>query len=159
MIELFLSGSTTKAQISDEDLDLCFYKWSLMKIGYVKCSSGTTFKSRYLHLIIADRMKITSEKVDHADRNKLNCTRSNLRPATNSQSATNAAKHGVSGFRGVDWHECGKWRARIRCNNVERHLGLYKTAEEAAKAYNKAAVRLHGSFAILNFEEIPKLTT
>jgi len=41
--------------------------------------------------------------------------------------------------------------ASIRKDGKQRHIGTYLTAEEAALAYDKAAIQMHGQFANLNF--------
>lgn len=44
-------------------------------------------------------------------------------------------RHATSRQAGVDWHaRGGKWRARVRINGQDRHLGLFATEEEAAAA-------------------------
>jgi hypothetical protein len=51
------------------------------------------------------------------------------------------------------------WRAYIgNPNKISRHmfLGSYETPEEAAKAYDKKAIELHGEFAYLNFPKDKK---
>lgn len=53
---------------------------------------------------------------------------------------------GKSVFRGVAWHERSqKWQARIKENGSERSLGYHATEEEAARAYDDAARRIHGT--------------
>ena len=44
-----------------------------------------------------------------------------------------------------------KWGAKITANNRSRYLGYFDSQIEAPKAYDKAAKRLHGEFAVLNF--------
>jgi len=49
-----------------------------------------------------------------------------------------------------------KWCAFIRTADVNRkqtRIGRFKTAEEAARAYDQAAKKFHGEFATLNFPE------
>jgi hypothetical protein len=94
-------------------------------------------------------------KVDHRDRNGLNNTRGNLRPATAHQNCCNRAmpKQNTSGYKGVTWHkQCQKWAAQISVNRKNHHLGLFEHVEDAARAYNEAALLLHGEFASLNRE-------
>lgn len=91
--------------------------------------------------------------VDHIDRDGLNNRRSNLRLATRAQNLQNQGlrENNTSGFKGVNWHKLRqKWRAYIQANGKRRHLGLYSTPEDAARAYNLAAIALHGDYARLN---------
>ena len=57
-----------------------------------------------------------------------------------------------SKYRGVCWRKADeKWEARIRHNNVRHYLGYFLDEHAAARAYDVAAVRLHGKKANLNF--------
>lgn len=59
-------------------------------------------------------------------------------------------KRGHSRYIGIrrDHH---RWSASIRRDGKYHHLGYHATAEDAARAYDAAAVRLDGSNATLNF--------
>jgi hypothetical protein len=96
--------------------------------------------------------------VDHIDRNPLNNQRSNLRVATAGQNARNASKRRnaqTSAFKGVSLYRNGKWVAQIQVDRRKVHLGYFATAIDAALAYDGAARRLFGEFAVLNFPAVP----
>jgi hypothetical protein len=100
-----------------------------------------------LHRAILDAKP--SDDVDHVNHNGLDNRRENLRIATSGQNAFNRSPNrGRQLPKGVSLHrKSGKYEAYIRYRRQKFHLGLHKTPELAAAAYDRAAHQLFGSFA------------
>src|SRR5262245_57309381 len=140
------------AKVSDRDYArVRKFKWHAHKAAngkfYARRSvTGSTGKqfTEYLHNFI-----LGIKGVDHKDNDDtLDNMRSNLRPADKSQNNFNrgAPKQNTSGFKGVSRN--GKhWKAEIQLHGKNYHLGTFRSAEEAAKAYRYAARKLAGKFA------------
>ena len=95
-------------------------------------------------------------EVDHEDRDHSNDRWSNLRLATRTQQNHNLgiSKRNKSGYKGVHYvpHR-NVWKAVIMSNGVGHYLGCYDTAEEAKAVRDAAAVKFHGSFAVVKDTE------
>jgi len=93
-------------------------------------------------------------RVDHRSRDVRDNRRRNLRPATSAQNARNRSigSTNKSGFKGVSLRkDRGTWLAAIGFEGRVLKLGTFAAAEDAARAYDAAALRLFGEFAVLNF--------
>ena len=93
------------------------------------------------------------DKIDHRNGVKSDNWIDNIRVATKSQNGMNRGSQNgsFSKFKGVGWHKgARKWRAYIQSDGIPVHLGLFTDEVAAARAYNEAAIRLHGEFALLN---------
>lgn len=145
---------TQHLPIDDEDRGLlASYHWTANTYGHLRRrESGKTI---YLHREILVR-KIgrplrRREYADHANMQKLDNRRCNLRVCTAAQN--NANKPSLTKrFKGVS--RPAKWPnliyGKITHNGKTRHLGRFFTEEDAARAYDAAAVELYGEFARLN---------
>jgi hypothetical protein len=95
--------------------------------------------------------------VDHKNLNRLDNRRDNLRIAPKGGNAHNKRKlqRAIPGirrceFKGVHRQQNQKWYSVIYKDRRPYYLGNFDTPEQAALAYNAAAKKLHGEFALLN---------
>lgn len=89
--------------------------------------------------------------IDHINRNRLDNRFCNLRLANFQQNAANSPGYCKREFKGIYRSGATRWRAKIREDGKNKHLGYFATKEEAALAYDKAAAKAFGEFAFLNF--------
>lgn len=151
------------ALVDDEDYErVVVTNWCAVKseggIWYALSAITTNGRRIYplLHRFILNAP--AGRKVDHKNRDGLDCRRENLRFATTSQNAMNMrrSRSSSSPFKGVSFvnRSLSKpWRAQIKINGKAIHLHLHTTAEGAARAYDAKAKELFGEFARLNFPE------
>ena len=87
--------------------------------------------------------------IDHADKNKSNNRKSNLRQATVSQNGMNSKlRKNISGITGVRLDKrCNKWCATITLNQKSIWLGEYADKDDAIKARLLAEAKYFGDFA------------
>lgn len=135
----------------DEDLyeSLSAFAWNTNSRGYAVRFSGIL-----LHrVVLGVDMNL---EVDHQDGNRLDCRRSNLRVATARGNAANRGRSTgefSSRFKGVTLRRNGKWYAHMGLSGRKLHLGTFENEEDAARAYDAAALAAWGEFARLNFPD------
>lgn len=144
------------ALVDDGDYEMLMkWCWYFTSTGYA-ANKGGVDRGRivYMHRYIVDCPE--GMVVDHIDGDKLNNHRGNLRIVTASQNLMNTKrlrKGAKSVFKGVSAASTkGKWRAYIKAYGKYEHLGHFNTEEEAAIAYDAAALKYFGEYASLNFE-------
>jgi hypothetical protein len=159
MISIKLNNSNNPVLLSEEDKELLKFGWYLDTRGYIERSNGKHSKKR-LHREVMERMLGTSlnskQQVDHINGDRLDNRRENLRLATSSQNNMNSkiSTRNNSGYKGVSFHKrTGKWRVVICAEGKRTEVGLFSDLVEAAQAYDKAAISIHGEFARLNFPQ------
>jgi len=91
------------------------------------------------------------EVVDHINGDRKDNRISNLRAATVQQNVANRSHKpkSSSGYFGVT-KKRKKWEAKIKHKGKDKYLGVYDTPEDAAKAYDIAAISMNGEFATIN---------
>lgn len=126
--------------------------WGVMccpRGGYARsstCLGGG--QSGLMHRVITGAQG--REVVDHINGDRLDNRRENLRVCRFQENTWNRRKaHGASRFKGV--HRQGPcWGFSVKKGAEVVREGGFSTEIEAAKAYDHAAVRLHGAFACTN---------
>jgi hypothetical protein len=92
--------------------------------------------------------------IDHVNRNRSDNKIVNLRLATLSQNFSNTgiSPLNTSGFKGVRFYkESSDAFAFIRVRGNSHYLGKFERAEDAAMAYDRAAMYFFGEFAATNY--------
>jgi hypothetical protein len=128
----------------------CGENWAAHRNGStfyaVRNAMGRAFKLHRL-IIAAPRGSI----VDHINGDGLDNRRSNLRIVSSSENSQNRrAVGGGPRFKGVS-RRSGGYGASIFYNGSRRWLGTFRTAEDAARAYDATALECFGEYARLNF--------
>jgi hypothetical protein len=106
-----------------------------------------------VHRLVGGAFLLRDEErhqIDHINRIRTDNRLVNLRYSTVAENSHNVTPRGASCFRGVT-PRGDKWEASIRVNGVKTYKGMLHTEEEAARAYDAAALEHYGDRASLNF--------
>ncbi|MBO9380013.1 hypothetical protein GG804_24915 [Sphingomonas histidinilytica] len=123
------------------------FRWHINHYGYAAARGGRVL----LHRLILGLRAGDDRQVDHRFHDKLDNRRSEIRIATATQNIWNArSRGGSSNFKGVCFDRS---RNRFQVHIQGRYLGRYRDEQDAAAAYDRAAMRIYGPFAVLNLEE------
>ncbi len=155
-----ISKEGPRILVDADDFDyLSQFEWAICS-GYAKRSCHSDQDSFWLemgHEIMELEIGNGWGRVlDHANRNKLDNRKTNLRICTQAQNVHNGPgkPNGSSRFKGVSWNKQSQhWRAYIVLEGKYQHLGQFIDEEEAARAYDAAANEAYGEYAYLNFPE------
>jgi hypothetical protein len=160
------TGERFTLLIDNEDAHLLRNKsW---RVVYSK-SNHTPYVRRYVGVVNGKKTSIYLHReimcatggkiVDHINNNGLDNRRCNLRICGTRDNNRNSKKRiginqGITSvFKGVSNHKgciSKPWEARIRVDGVQLYLGIFSSEEDAAKAYDEAAKKYFGEFALTN---------
>lgn len=114
--------------------------------GVTVCAEWTEYKN-----FVADMGEPEDKQmqIDRIDPTKGYCPE-NCRWATRSQNSANRRGWSKLGLKGVTQRPSGRFAAVMHVAKKLVTLGTFDTAEEAARAYDKAALERFGEFALTN---------
>lgn len=155
--------------VDDEDYEyLIQWKWYALKNKATVYAVRTVRRGVLLYMHREIMKPLGNDVVDHINFNGLDNQKHNLRTCTSYQNCLNRKPHGASKYLGVSpvvvrsrtvlkngevkIYQYHKFLACITTNGKYRELGKFKSQEEAARTYDKAARIYHGEFANLNFK-------
>lgn len=155
MVEIELTKGCVTLVDDEDGARVRAHPWFTVDLPYGFYAARTLSRSigrpqQYLHRLLLGE---PAGQVDHIDGNGLDNRRANLRVATRQQNNWNTrSRPGTSRFKGVSWEpRRSRWRVQIVADGRSRHVGTFRSEDEAASAYDEAARESFGPYAALNF--------
>lgn len=141
------TGETVKVSAADYPYLAQFEWYGKKQHGKVHAYRKTTIGKKLVGVRMQREVMHARhiDKVQFVNGDTLNCTRENLEVLT----LNPKVKKFEPRWKGVSVNG-NRFRARINHAGKEIHLGYYTDPVEAARAYDEAAVKLHGDRAITN---------
>ena len=146
-------GYTTKGEIFVVDLDkydfIKDYSWYIDTDGYVVSNSHG--KKTRLHRLVTNCPK--GLMVDHIDgiKTRQDNRMCNLRICNSSDNMKNRACYNSIGVKGVSYiKKKHKFQTQICVDGKLKFLGMFNDILDASNAYDEAAVKYFGEYALLN---------
>lgn len=153
------------AIVDDEDYEsLSQFKWGVgaqkknaTVYAFRRKRQGGKQVSILMHREIAGALK--DEQVDHRnhcgiDNRKVNLRRVSVAQNQQNRRPRNNWKNKLSKYKGVTFQTSRrgpkKWRAIMKVNGKNKHIGWFENECDAARAYNNAALAQYGEYAFLN---------
>jgi len=145
-----LLKSGQEVYIDEEDYSfLSKFNWYNNGKGYALTSiNGKVIR---MHRLLTNCDK--NQEVDHINGNTLDNRKNNLRVCSHKENSRNVKipSHNTTGYKGVSFNKRkNKYRAYIKYNQKQIHLGYFTDKLQAALSYNEKAIELFGEFAKLN---------
>ncbi|SPF55707.1 AP2 domain-containing protein (modular protein) [Candidatus Desulfosporosinus infrequens] len=149
----YMIGAFPNGKMFMFDLDDCqkvlSHTWHLDNKGYVFACIDHKLTRMHRYLMNAP----DGLDIDHIKGVRTDNRKSNLRFATQTENRRNkrVRKDSISGVKGVYYDKrFNKYRAGIRIDGRQIHLGYYSTLLKASESYDQAAIHYFGEFAWLN---------
>lgn len=144
------------AIVDDEDFEnVSRLKWCITSLNPDK-PARKVYARHSSRCVLMHRFILNAPKgihIDHINHDTLDNRKINLRLCTVSENLRNRGpeRTNKSGFKGVYWNTRDKvWRAQIKLHQQVKPLGTFRFPQDGAMAYDRAAIQLHGEFAVTN---------
>ena len=142
------------ALVDDADFErVNQFKWYAHTPNNVQWYARRAVSQKPTKIVLMHRLILSAPNdmlIDHRNGDGLDNRRQNLRLVTRSENAQNQRQVKKTAHLKGTYNCSGRWRSQIKLLGQPIHLGYFKTEQEAANAYDEAAIKYFGSFACTN---------